>query len=191
MARASLLEAGAICRSLPSRHSTWSEQRSSQSRLARSRVNSEHGVTRDKGTDVNVLPRGLEAPAEKAVRRWQLSSCSANASISVDTFSIARSTGASPAILSESTCVFALRISGSALCTGSTPCGTVMFALNQKAADLIDHVGPLAHKARAHAMQSEHVHLFQNFGSPRSAWCPSPRLDKLGLFSVRKIRVAG
>jgi hypothetical protein len=33
--------------------------------------------------------------------------------------------------------------------------------LDQETADLIDYAGPLAHKARADAMESEQVHLFR------------------------------
>ena len=33
--------------------------------------------------------------------------------------------------------------------------------LDQETADLIDHAGPLAHKARGDAMESEQVHLFR------------------------------
>jgi hypothetical protein len=64
------------------------------------------------------------------IRCWQLSSCSASPSISVDTLSIRGSSRRQSCarsamrftILGESTSVFALRISGSALRRGTTPC---------------------------------------------------------------------
>ena len=63
-------------------------------------------------------------------------------------------------ILGESMLVFELRMSGSALRKGTTPCRNDA-ALDQEAADLIDRARPLAHEARAHTMQGQQVHLLR------------------------------
>src|SRR5262249_36875934 len=58
-------------------------------------------------------------------------------------------------------------------------------SLDQKAADLIDHAGPLAHKARAHAMQSEQVHLFRSLDRHKVHCRPLHLLrDRLGIAVV-------
>jgi hypothetical protein len=59
----------------------------------------------------------------------------------------------------ESEPVLELKMSGRALRKGITPWRTVMAALDQEAADLIDQPRALAHEARAHAMQCQQVHL--------------------------------
>src|SRR6516165_7055729 len=102
------------------------------------------------------------------ITRWQASSCSASDSISADTAAMRsssrRQSWTSSAmrltILGDSAPVFKLRMSGSALRNGTTPCRTVV-PLDQEAADLIDHPRPLADETRAHAMQSQQVHLLR------------------------------
>src|SRR5262249_42415193 len=101
------------------------------------------------------------------ITRWQPSSCCASASISADTAAMRssnrRQSWTSSAmrltIRGDSASVFELRISGSALRNGTTPCRNA--ALDQEAADLIDYTRPLAHEARAHAMESQQVHLLR------------------------------
>jgi hypothetical protein len=55
--------------------------------------------------------------------------------------------------------------------------------LDQETADLIDYAGPLAHKARADAMESEQVHLFRRLdrhkvhGRPLHRFRVSPGIE--------------
>src|SRR6266478_1244729 len=101
------------------------------------------------------------------ISRWQPSSCSASASISADTPPMRSSSrrqscvrsAITPIILGESGPVCELRISGSALRKGTTPCRTNDAAFDEEAADLVDHTRTLADEARAHAMQSQKIHL--------------------------------
>src|SRR5262249_29755269 len=102
------------------------------------------------------------------ITRWQAASCSASASISADTAAMRscnrRQSWTSSAmrltILGDSAPVFKLRMSGRLAQRHHTlPHGDA--ALDQKAADLIDHPRPLADEARAHAMQSQQVHLLR------------------------------
>jgi len=96
------------------------------------------------------------------ISRWQLASCFANASISLDTLAMRSSKRRQSctsslmrlSILGDSASDFELKISGSALPHSDA-------ALKQKAADLIGHAGALPHQARAHAVQCQQIHLLR------------------------------